>query len=87
VAAIAVQAPPGLRVPPRPRYTDSFRYGLDLGEKSLASDRRVHVTLECSDCKRRNYITEKNRQNNRDRIELKKYCRWCRGHTSHKETR
>jgi len=53
----------------------------------LASDRRVHVTLECSDCKRRNYITEKNRQNNRDRIELKKYCRWCRGHTSHKETR
>jgi large subunit ribosomal protein L33 len=53
----------------------------------LASDRRVHVTLECSDCKRRNYITEKNRQNNRDRIELKKYCRWCRGHRSHKETR
>jgi len=45
------------------------------------------VTLECSDCKRRNYITEKSRQNNRDRIELKKYCRWCRGHRSHKETR
>ncbi|MBA2426688.1 MAG: 50S ribosomal protein L33 [Actinobacteria bacterium] len=53
----------------------------------MASDRRVHVTLECSQCKRRNYISEKNRQNNRERIELKKYCRWCRGHTAHRETR
>ncbi|MGH2789926.1 MAG: 50S ribosomal protein L33, partial [Actinomycetota bacterium] len=25
----------------------------------MASDRRVHVTLECTSCKRRNYITEK----------------------------
>ena len=53
----------------------------------MASDRRVHVTLECSQCKRRNYITKKNRHNDRDRMELKKYCRWCSGHTAHKETR
>jgi large subunit ribosomal protein L33 len=53
----------------------------------MASDRRVHVTLECSNCKRRNYITEKNRHNNRDRIELKKHCRFCGNHTLHKETR
>jgi large subunit ribosomal protein L33 len=53
----------------------------------VASDRRVHVTLECSNCRRRNYITEKNRHNDRDRIELKKYCRWCGSHTAHKETR
>jgi len=25
--------------------------------------------------------------NDRERIELKKYCRWCRGHTLHRETR
>ncbi|MGH2818483.1 MAG: 50S ribosomal protein L33 [Actinomycetota bacterium] len=53
----------------------------------LASDKRVHVTLECSQCKRRNYITSKSRINNRDRIELKKYCRWCGSHTAHKESR
>jgi large subunit ribosomal protein L33 len=53
----------------------------------MASDRRVHVTLECGECKRRNYITEKNRHNNRDRMEMKKYCRWCSKHTAHKETR
>jgi large subunit ribosomal protein L33 len=45
------------------------------------------VTLECSQCKRRNYITSKNRINNRDRVELKKYCRWCGSHTAHKESR
>jgi large subunit ribosomal protein L33 len=53
----------------------------------VASDRRVHVTLECMQCRRRNYITEKNRHNNRERVELRKYCRWCRVHTAHRETR
>ena len=53
----------------------------------MASDRRVHVTLECTQCKRRNYITEKNKVNDRERIEMKKYCRWDRTHTIHKETR
>ena len=36
-------------------------------------------------CKRRNYITEKNKVNDRERIEMKKYCRWDRTHTLHKE--
>lgn len=53
----------------------------------MASDRRVHVTLECTECKRRNYITSKNRANQRDRMEFRKYCRWCRTHTAHRETR
>lgn len=53
----------------------------------MASDKRTHVTLECTVCKRRNYITMKNKNNDRERIELKKYCRWDRTHTVHKETR
>ena len=53
----------------------------------MASDKRVHVTLECGQCKRRNYITEKNRVNDRERIEMKMYCRWDRQQTMHKETR
>ncbi len=52
-----------------------------------AGEKRVQVTLECTSCKRRNYITTKNRTNNRERIEMKKYCRWERQHTVHKETR
>ena len=51
------------------------------------SDKRPKITLACEECKRRNYATVKNKTNDRDRIELKKYCRWCRRHTPHKETR
>jgi large subunit ribosomal protein L33 len=54
---------------------------------TMASDKRVHVTLECTECKRRNYITKKSKVNNRERIELNKYCRFDRKHTLHKETR
>jgi large subunit ribosomal protein L33 len=45
------------------------------------------VTLLCSDCKERNYLTEKNRQNDSGRLELKKYCPRCRKHTLHREVR
>jgi large subunit ribosomal protein L33 len=48
---------------------------------------RVIVKLECTECKRRNYTTTKNRRNTSERLELKKYCRWCKEHTTHKETR
>jgi large subunit ribosomal protein L33 len=51
------------------------------------NEKRVKVTLACDVCKRRNYITMKNKQNDRERIEMKKYCRWDRAHTLHKETR
>ena len=52
-----------------------------------AGDKRVKVTLACEVCKRRNYITMKNKQNDRERIQLNKYCRWDRRHTAHRETR
>jgi large subunit ribosomal protein L33 len=51
------------------------------------AEKRVQVTLECEVCKRRNYITTKNKNNDRERIELRKYCRFDRRHTNHKETR
>ena len=51
------------------------------------NDKRIQVTLACESCKRRNYITTKNKMNDRERIEMKKFCRWDRQHTVHKETR
>ncbi|MDD2498837.1 MAG: 50S ribosomal protein L33 [Desulfitobacteriaceae bacterium] len=48
---------------------------------------RVAATLACTECKRRNYITMKNKKNNPDRLELKKYCNHCKSHTTHKETK
>ena len=40
------------------------------------NEKRVQVTLACEVCKRRNYITMKNKQNDRERIELTKFCRF-----------
>ena len=58
------------------------------GEVSgMASDKRIKVTLACSECKQRNYNTMKNKKNDPDRLEMNKYCRFCKKHTSHKETK
>jgi large subunit ribosomal protein L33 len=51
------------------------------------NDKRVKITLECTECKRRNYITMKSKINDRERMEMKKYCSFDRKHTPHKETR
>lgn len=48
---------------------------------------RDSITLECTECKQRNYVTDKNKKNTTDRVELKKYCKFCRKHTVHKETK
>ena len=48
---------------------------------------RVIITLACAECKRRNYTTIKNKKKHPDRLELKKYCRWCNLSTPHKETK
>ena len=51
------------------------------------SEMRVKITLACSECKQRNYDTMKNKKNTPDRIEMSKYCRFCKKHTMHKETK
>ncbi len=48
---------------------------------------RVKVTLRCSECKQRNYNTMKNKKNDPDRLEMKKYCSYCRKLTLHPETK
>jgi large subunit ribosomal protein L33 len=45
------------------------------------------LQLACGDCKRRNYSTTKNKRTMTEKLELKKYCRFCRKHTLHKETK
>lgn len=48
---------------------------------------RVIVTLACTNCKQRNYTSTKNKRTNPDRIELKKFCKFCNEQTVHRETR
>jgi large subunit ribosomal protein L33 len=48
---------------------------------------RVIVYLACTECKERNYTTEKNKRNDTGRMELEKYCPRCRTHRLHRETK
>jgi len=48
---------------------------------------RIILLLQCTECKNRNYSTIKNKKNTPDKLELQKYCRHCRKHTTHKETK
>ena len=48
---------------------------------------REIITLACSQCKQKNYTTTKNKKSTTDKLLLKKYCKFCKTHTEHKETR
>ena len=48
---------------------------------------RVKITMACTECKQRNYSGKKSKTNNPDRLELRKYCKFCQKHTVHKETK
>ncbi|KSU55100.1 50S ribosomal protein L33 [Gordonia sp. SGD-V-85] len=52
-----------------------------------STDVRPKITLACEVCKHRNYITKKNRRNDPDRLEIKKFCPNCGKHQGHKESR
>jgi len=45
------------------------------------------IALQCGECKRKNYTTQKNRRNNQEKLEFNKYCPFDRKHTLHKETK
>ncbi|MDX9893162.1 MAG: 50S ribosomal protein L33 [Patescibacteria group bacterium] len=45
------------------------------------------IKMECTECKRVNYFSRKNKKTLKDRLELKKYCKHCKKHTAHKETK
>jgi large subunit ribosomal protein L33 len=54
---------------------------------SKGKENRIVVTLACIQCKSRNYSTSKNKKNNPERLELRKYCPTCRTHYVHRETK
>ena len=43
--------------------------------------------LACTECKQRNYNMTKEKKNHPERMETQKYCKFCRKHTLHKETK
>src|SRR5947209_5084819 len=87
LTGVLARAYPG--VFPRNQTLAGVRLGPSRERHSLvaATDVRPKITLACQECKHRNYITRKNRRNDPDRLEMKKYCPNCRKHQPHRETR
>ena len=48
---------------------------------------RVQLALACTECKQINYTSQKNKKNNNERLEINKYCPFCKKTTLHKETK
>jgi large subunit ribosomal protein L33 len=58
-----------------------------MSRGKLQMAKKENRVLACNECKRRNYNTQKNKQKTTDRLELSKYCRFCRCHRAHRETK
>jgi len=71
-------------------YRDCLKNGVvPIKRFDMASKKNVVelIALQCTECKRRNYTTSKNRRNIQEKLEFKKYCPYDRKHTLHKETK
>lgn len=63
---------------------------LTVEDKRMAAkgkENRIVITLACTECKSRNYVTQKNKKNDAERLALRKYCPRCREHREHRETK
>ena len=47
---------------------------------------RQFIGLVCSVCDQQNYVSQKNKTNTPQKVNIKKYCPFCRKTTDHKET-
>lgn len=45
------------------------------------------IKFECTECKTINYFSHKNKKTLKTRLEMNKFCKTCKKHTMHKETK
>ncbi len=45
------------------------------------------VKMECAECRSINYHTYRNKKKVKEKLILKKFCKNCKKHTDHKETK
>ena len=49
--------------------------------------KKPFTKLACSVCKTTNYFTKKTKATAEEKLELKKFCKKCKKHTPHKESK
>ena len=69
-------------------YLSEVKGGLNLAKaEGRTTMPRELAIMACTECKRRNYATVKNKKNTTGRLEVKKYCPWDKKHTTHRESK
>ncbi|MFA5355525.1 MAG: 50S ribosomal protein L33 [Candidatus Paceibacterota bacterium] len=53
----------------------------------MATKKKVYVKMQCKECKKVNYFTPKSKKAMEGKLELNKFCKTCRKHTAHKESK
>jgi large subunit ribosomal protein L33 len=48
---------------------------------------RENIILQCTECKQKNYTGKRDKRKHPERLELKKFCKFERKHTLHKEAK
>ncbi|MCP4653273.1 MAG: 50S ribosomal protein L33 [Candidatus Omnitrophica bacterium] len=48
---------------------------------------RELIALRCGECKRKNYFSTKNKRKHPEKMEVNKFCRFCRKYIVHKEAK
>lgn len=80
------QRGPGLKFSLYCNFTEFGLYSLHcLINNNMSQDQLIK--LACKTCKRVNYWSRKNKKKVERKIELKKYCKWCKKNTTHKEAK
>ena len=64
-----------------------FKEGKSTSDDIIRNWLRNRITLECTECKNRNYESFKNKKNDPDRLTFNKFCPTCKKHTAHKESK
>jgi len=53
----------------------------------MAKKKKPFVKMQCGGCKNINYFTNKTKAMIEEKLELKKFCKTCKKHTLHKESK
>jgi len=53
----------------------------------MAAKKKKNIKMQCQECKRVNYFAHKSKKAGEKKLELKKFCKWCKKHTAHKEAK
>ncbi len=57
------------------------------GSTKISMSQDNLIKLECTTCRKVNYHSSKNKKTIKQRLELAKFCKTCKGRTAHKETK